>query len=59
LMFNVGVEAGQLLFIAAVLLTIQAWRLVINIEPSWLPRATAYVIGGLSSFWTISRVALF
>jgi len=59
LMFNVGVEAGQLLFIAAVLLTIQAWRLVINIEPSWLPRATAYVIGGLSSFWIISRVALF
>jgi hydrogenase/urease accessory protein HupE len=59
LMFNVGVEAGQLLFIAAVLLTIQAWRLVINIEPSWLPRATAYGIGGLSSFWIISRVALF
>ena len=59
LMFNVGVEAGQLLFIAAVLLTIQLWRLVIKIEPSWLPRATAYVIGGLSSFWIISRVALF
>ena len=59
LMFNVGVEAGQLLFIAAVLLTIQAWKLVIKIEPSWLPRATAYVIGCLSSFWIISRVTLF
>ena len=59
LMFNVGVEAGQLLFIAAVLLTIQLWKLVIKIEPSWLPRATAYVIGSLSAFWIISRVALF
>ena len=59
LMFNVGVEVGQLLFIAAVLLVIWAWRLVIKIEPAWLPRATAYGIGGLSSFWIISRVALF
>ena len=59
LMFNVGVEVGQLLFIAAVLLVIWAWKLVIKIEPSWLPRATAYGIGGLSSFWIISRVALF
>jgi hydrogenase/urease accessory protein HupE len=59
LMFNVGVEAGQLLFIAAVLLTIQAWRLVINIEPAWLPRATAYVIGSVSAFWIFSRIALF
>jgi hydrogenase/urease accessory protein HupE len=59
LMFNVGVEVGQLLFIAAVLLVIWVWKLVIKIEPTWLPRATAYGIGGLSSFWIISRVALF
>ena len=59
LMFNVGVEVGQLLFIGVVLLVIWVWKLVIKIEPSWLPRATAYGIGGLSSFWIISRVALF
>lgn len=59
LMFNVGVEAGQLLFIAAVLLAIRAWKHVLKIEPHWLPRATAYVIGGLSAFWIFSRVALF
>ena len=59
LMFNVGVEVGQLLFIAVVLLAIQAWRLVLKIEPVWLPRTIAYVIGSLSSFWIISRVALF
>ena len=59
LMFNVGVEAGQLLFIVAVLLAIQLWKHVLNIEPPWLPRATAYVIGSVSAFWIISRVALF
>jgi hydrogenase/urease accessory protein HupE len=59
LMFNIGVEVGQLLFIAAVLLVIWVWKLVIKSEPSWIPRVTAYVIGGLSSFWIISRVALF
>ena len=59
LMFNVGVEAGQLLFIAAVLLAIQLWKHVLKIEPPWLPRATAYVIGSVSAFWIISRVALF
>ena len=59
LMFNVGVEAGQLLFIAAVLIVIQLWKHLLKIEPSWLPRATAYGIGSLSAFWIISRVALF
>jgi hydrogenase/urease accessory protein HupE len=59
LMFNVGVEVGQLLFIAAVLLVIWVWKRALKIEPAWLPRATAYGIGGLSSFWIISRVALF
>ncbi len=59
LMFNVGVEVGQLLFIGVVLLAIWLWKLVIRIEPAWLPRTTAYVIGGMSSFWIISRVALF
>lgn len=59
LMFNVGVEAGQLLFIAAVLLSIRLWRQLLKIELRWLPRATAYGIGGLSAFWVFSRIALF
>jgi hydrogenase/urease accessory protein HupE len=56
LMFNVGVEVGQLLFITAVLLTIWAWKLTLKIESSWLPRLTAYVIGSISAFWVIERV---
>ena len=59
LMFNVGVEIGQLLFIAAVLVTIGAWKRLINMELSWLPRTTAYGIGAVSVYWVLSRVALF
>jgi hypothetical protein len=59
LMFNVGVEVGQLLFIAVVLSTIYAWRRFVGLELTWLPQATAYGIGTLSVFWVISRVALF
>lgn len=59
LMFNVGVEVGQLLFIAAVLISIRFWKHLLKIELPWLPRVTAYGIGSLSAFWVFSRVALF
>jgi len=59
LMFNVGVETGQLLFIAAVLVTIGAWKRLVRMELSWLPRTTAYGIGAVSVYWVLSRVALF
>ena len=61
LFFNVGVEIGQLLFIAAVSL---ALRLLLRLaEPrSELSNATvvtAYAIGGLASYWLIERVTGF
>ena len=59
LMFNVGVEAGQLLFIAIVIAAVFLWNKILHISLPWLPRATAYGIGGLSSYWVYSRVALF
>jgi hydrogenase/urease accessory protein HupE len=63
LFFNVGVEIGQLIFIAAVLLLIAAgtrmaasmrWR-----SPSWLWRVPPYAIGGMASYWVFERVAGF
>jgi hydrogenase/urease accessory protein HupE len=59
LMFNLGVEAGQLLFIAAVLTAIGAWHRLVRLELAWLPRTTAYGIGAVSVYWILSRVALF
>lgn len=55
LFFNVGVELGQLAFVAAVLgLGMLAARVAWQ-PPAWWPRAAAYGIGSLSAFWLIER----
>ena len=63
LFFNVGVEIGQLIFIAAVLALIAAGRRVARglalAAPGWLWRVPAYAIGGIASFWIVQRVAAF
>jgi hydrogenase/urease accessory protein HupE len=54
-LFNVGVEIGQLLFIAAasaVLWLVKKW---INSGPEWAYRAVPYAIGVFSSYWFIER----
>ena len=59
LMFNVGVEAGQLLFVLAiVLLGVLAGR-VSRIPFPTVSRAVSYAIGSIAAFWTIERVAAF
>ena len=56
LFFNLGVEAGQLLFIAAVLAAAVAWRWLRAPWPDWAWRMPTYGIGALAAFWTIERV---
>ncbi len=58
--FNVGVELGQLLFIAVVLSL--GWVLHRFKLPKLVSQAETvalYAIGGLSSFWLIERIAAF
>jgi hydrogenase/urease accessory protein HupE len=63
LFFNVGVEIGQLIFIAGVLAVIVAGRSIALRPrlslPSWLWRLPPYAIGGLASFWVVQRLAAF
>ena len=59
--FNVGVEIGQLLFIAAVFAVIAARAANPAAastcrNPSWAWRVAPYVIGSMSAFWLIQRV---
>jgi hypothetical protein len=58
--FNVGVEAGQLIFVAAVLL---AGLMLKKFTQPWLllrsKTVTVYTIGALASFWMIERIAAF
>jgi hydrogenase/urease accessory protein HupE len=59
--FNVGVEFGQLIFIAAVLATLWAVRHVSRLRgvEQRFGRAAPYAIGALASFWFIERVVAF
>ncbi|HEY5802818.1 MAG TPA: HupE/UreJ family protein [Lysobacter sp.] len=59
LMFNVGVEIGQLLFVAAVLLLIALARRMSIRMPHWAEYAMPYAIGTVAMFWVIERVASF
>jgi hypothetical protein len=55
LFFNVGVELGQLIFIAGVLaLGWLAARAALRAPQGW-PRIAAYLIGSVSAFWLIER----
>jgi hypothetical protein len=57
LMFNVGVELGQLAFVVAVLAAVAALaRLRLN-WPRWTHYVPAYAIGAVAMVWTIERVA--
>jgi hypothetical protein len=60
LFFNVGVEIGQLLFVAALLALAAAIGRFAN--PLQLQRsaiAGVYAIGGLASYWLIDRIVSF
>ncbi len=59
LSFNLGVEAGQLLFIAVVITVMMLWKHITKIHLAWLPRLAAYAIGSVASFWTIQRLLTF
>lgn len=59
LSFNLGVEAGQLSFIAALTLLLAAWRLVALPAGRNATVLTAYGIGSVSMYWLIERVSGF
>jgi hypothetical protein len=60
LFFNVGVELGQLLFIAAVFGFAWLVRLSAVRVPAIWPRAVAYGVGSVAAFWVVERtIAVF
>lgn len=59
LMFNVGVEAGQLLFVAGVVAVATVLGRISPLPSGLVKRAVSYGIGSIAAFWTIERVAAF
>jgi hydrogenase/urease accessory protein HupE len=58
LLFNLGVEAGQLAFVAIFLGFVFSLRTLEIRWPAWTRPVPAYAIGSVASFWFIQRCAI-
>ena len=58
LMFNVGVEIGQLAFIALILAMQRAFAVLRVQWPAWTGVLPAYVVGSLGALWSIQRILI-
>jgi hypothetical protein len=58
LLFNVGVEIGQLAFVLLIVLLERAFRQLQIHWPIIVQRLPGYLVGTLGAFWTIQRVAI-
>ena len=58
LSFNLGVEAGQLLFVCAVLAMKALFDRLVTLKLSWARSVIGYGIGSLAAVWFVQRVAL-
>jgi len=59
LFFNLGIEVGQLVFVAAVLAAQWALRPLTAHGPPWFARVPAYGIGSFAAWWCFERAAVF
>ena len=57
-LFNVGVEIGQLLIVAAALALLGALRWASITPPKWVTNAPLYGMGAVASYWLVSRTAV-
>ena len=58
LLFNVGVELGQIAFVVLVLSLSRAFRALEIRWPRWAEALPGYAVGSLGAYWTIQRTAL-
>ncbi|MGD1973907.1 MAG: HupE/UreJ family protein [Desulfobacterales bacterium] len=58
LMFNVGVELGQIAFVVLMLLIYRSLKVLAFYWPRWAEYVPGYTIGSLGAYWTIQRTAM-
>jgi len=58
LLFNVGVEIGQIAFVLLVVLLERAFRTLEIRWPRWAEALPGYAVGSLGAYWTIQRTAM-
>lgn len=59
LMFNVGVETGQVMFVVVVSLLLEGLRRLHSSVALAAMRVAPYAIGGIATYWTIQRIDSF
>ena len=58
LLFNVGVEIGQVFFVAVILLLERSFRTLEIRWPRWAEALPGYTVGSLGAYWTIQRTLM-
>jgi hypothetical protein len=58
LLFNVGVELGQIAFVILILLLERSFRVLEIHWPRWAELAPGYAVGSLGAYWTIQRTVI-
>jgi hydrogenase/urease accessory protein HupE len=58
LMFNVGVELGQIAFVFLILLLERSFRILEIYWPRWVAMGPGYAVGSLGAYWTIQRTVM-
>jgi hypothetical protein len=56
--FNVGVELGQLGFVALTFMTLHSLKRIELRWPKWAEVVPGYTVGSLGAYWTIQRVTM-
>ena len=61
LLFNVGIEIGQIIVVGILIFALWLWRKVsdgLSLSPRLLNSSAAYVMGSVAMYWTIDRTLL-
>ena len=58
LLFNVGVELGQVAFVLLVILLERSFRVLEVRWPRWVAHFPGYAVGTLGAYWTIQRTLI-
>ena len=58
LLFNVGVEVGQIFFVSVVILLERAFRILAIRWPRAVEALPGYAVGSLGAYWTIQRTLI-
>jgi hypothetical protein len=58
LLFNVGVEVGQIGFVLIVVALERSFRVLEIHWPRWVEVIPGYAVGPLGAYWTIQRTAM-